>query len=62
MRRPRYFEGTGVLVLDRVNKVVYCALSERADIRVAERWTDELGYKDLVTFQSTDRYVEHTWY
>jgi hypothetical protein len=53
----RYFEGTGVLVLDRVNGVVYCSLSERADQRVAERWAAELGYKDLVLFQSSDKCV-----
>ncbi|KAK9815839.1 hypothetical protein WJX72_010576 [[Myrmecia] bisecta] len=49
-----YFEGTGVLVLDRINGVVYVALSERADAKLAERWAEEMGYKELVTFQSTD--------
>jgi hypothetical protein len=34
----KYFEGTGVLVLDRVNGVAYVALSERADKSIAERW------------------------
>ena len=29
--RGRYFEGTGVLVLDRINGVAYVSLSERAD-------------------------------
>jgi hypothetical protein len=32
----RYFEGTGVLVIDRINGVAYVALSERADRAVAE--------------------------
>lgn len=27
----KYFEGTGVLVLDRINGVAYVSLSERAD-------------------------------
>lgn len=27
----KYFEGTGVLVLDRINGIAYVSLSERAD-------------------------------
>ncbi len=50
----RYFEGTGVLVLDRVRGVAYVALSERADARLAERWAHEMGYKEVVTFHATD--------
>ncbi|PRW20869.1 hypothetical protein C2E21_8675 [Chlorella sorokiniana] len=50
----QYFEGTGVLVIDRINGVAYVALSERADKQLAERWVAQLGYKDLVTFTSTD--------
>jgi hypothetical protein len=42
---------TGVLVLDRINGVAYVDISERADIALAEKWTAELGYKDLVTFR-----------
>ena len=41
----RHFEGTGALVLDRINGVAYVALSERADRALAEHWVDELGYK-----------------
>jgi len=41
----RYFEGTGVLVLDRVNGVAYVNISERAHPDLAQRWADELGYK-----------------
>ncbi|EFN55864.1 hypothetical protein CHLNCDRAFT_145449 [Chlorella variabilis] len=49
-----YFEGTGVLVIDRINGVAYVALSERADRGLAERWVAQLGYNDLVTFTSSD--------
>ncbi len=59
----RYLEGTGALVLDRVNGVAYVALSERADAGLAERWVELLGYKDLVTFRSVDAHgstVYHT--
>ena len=41
----QYFEGTGVLVLDRVNGVAYVNISERAHPDLAQRWADELGYK-----------------
>ena len=40
-----FFEGTGVLVLDRVNGVAYVNLSERADEGLARQWADRLGYK-----------------
>lgn len=50
-----HFEGTGVLVLDRVNGVAYVDISERADRGLAERWVDELGYRELVAFTSKDQ-------
>uniref|UniRef100_A0A383VAN1 Amidinotransferase n=1 Tax=Tetradesmus obliquus TaxID=3088 RepID=A0A383VAN1_TETOB len=53
-RDKAYFEGTGVLVLDRVNGVAYVALSERADRKLAEAWVHSLGYKELVAFSSSD--------
>lgn len=62
-RQGRYFEGTGVLVVDRINGVAYVALSERADVALAQRWVEEMGYRDLVTFRSTDGHggaVYHT--
>jgi hypothetical protein len=52
--RGRFLEGTGVLVLDRINGTAYVSLSDRADRGLAERWVAELGYRDLVTFHSTD--------
>jgi len=51
---PAYFEGTGVLVNDRINGVAYVALSERAHPRLAQKWVEEMGYKELVTFHATD--------
>lgn len=47
----KYLEGTGALVPDRVNGVVYVNLSERADKALAQQWADSLGYKDVVTFR-----------
>ncbi len=31
-------EGTGALVLDRVNKIAYCSISKRADKQAVENW------------------------
>lgn len=41
----KYFEGTGALVLDRINGVAYVNLSERADRQIAEHWAQKLGYR-----------------
>lgn len=56
------FEGTGSLVLDRVNKVAYCALSQRADEHVFNLWCEKLGYKPCVFAAQDDhgRAVYHT--
>ena len=51
---PAYFEGTGVLVLDRLHGVAYVALSERADAGLAAAWADAVGYSEVVTFRSAD--------
>ena len=48
----KYLEGTGALVPDRVNGIVYVNLSERADEKLAQQWADSLGYKEVVTFRS----------
>lgn len=44
-KQGHFFEGTGVLVLDRVNGVAYVNLSERADADVARQWVERMGYK-----------------
>lgn len=49
--------------MDRVNGVAYVDISERAERHLAEQWVSHLGYKDLVTFHSTDlrrKSVYHT--
>ncbi|MFD2598346.1 citrulline utilization hydrolase CtlX [Sphingobacterium corticis] len=43
-----FLEGTGVLVLDRVNKIAYCSLSPRATQTLVDRFCEDLGYKSLV--------------
>lgn len=47
-------EGTGALVFDRQTKVAFMSISERANINLATRVTDRLGY-ELILFTSHDR-------
>eukprot|EP00227_Mantoniella_beaufortii_P003318 CAMPEP_0197618406 /NCGR_PEP_ID=MMETSP1326-20131121/61520_1 /TAXON_ID=1155430 /ORGANISM="Genus nov. species nov., Strain RCC2288" /LENGTH=517 /DNA_ID=CAMNT_0043187305 /DNA_START=64 /DNA_END=1617 /DNA_ORIENTATION=- len=59
---PRILEGTGSLVLDNVNKVAYVSLSERADLDLATRWGELMGYT-VCAFTSSDaqgRAIYHT--
>lgn len=41
----RFLEGTGSLVLDRVQKIAYCALSPRADVELLQQFCEDMGYK-----------------
>jgi hypothetical protein len=53
---PRYLESTGVLVMDRVKKVAYAALSQRCSKQTAKIWAKKLNYR-LCTFRATDAHV-----
>ena len=46
-----FLEGTGSLVLDRVNKTAYMAESSRSNMSLALKWSQLRGY-DLVSFKS----------
>lgn len=52
--QPKFLEGTGSLVLDRVNRIAYVALSQRSDLALARQWARVMGY-DLEAFTATDR-------
>ncbi len=41
----RYLEGTGSMVLDRVNQIAYACLSQRTDGTILETFCQLLGYK-----------------
>lgn len=49
--RGVYLEGTGSLVLDRINKVAYLSESQRSNIFLAEKWAQLRKY-NLVKFKS----------
>lgn len=49
-----YLEGTGSLILDRVNKVAYACLSPRTDDVLMDRFCDRFGYKKMI-FNAVDQ-------
>jgi hypothetical protein len=51
--RQRYLEGTGSMVLDRVNKIAYACLSVRTNENVLQQFCDEMGYSPVV-FEAVD--------
>ena len=56
-----YLEGTGSLVLDRVNKIAYACLSPRTDTAILEKWCDVMNYTAF-TFHAKydDQDIYHT--
>lgn len=61
-KTPRYLEGTGSLVLDRIHRIAYMAISERSDPKLARTWARVMGY-ELIPFHATDahgRPIYHT--
>ena len=43
-----YLEGTGVLVLDRIHKIAYCSISERAHESLALLFCEDNGYTPII--------------
>lgn len=59
---PAFLEGTGSLVLDRVNRIAYVALSARSDMRLTRTWGRVMGYS-VIPFTAVDdasRPIYHT--
>ena len=50
----RFLEGTGSLVLDRVNRIAYACLSSRTHLEVLGDFSQRLDY-DVVAFDAVDR-------
>lgn len=58
----RFLEGTGSMVIDHDNKMIYAAVSERTNLSVLEKYTATNGYQAIV-FLATDKHghpVYHT--
>jgi len=47
-------EGTGSLVLDRVNRIAYAALSPRTTPRALQIWSEQMGYR-VISFDTVDK-------
>jgi len=47
----RYLEGTGSMVLDRVNRIVFACLSPRTNPEVLEKWCEMMAYTSF-TFKA----------
>ena len=43
-----FLEGTGSLVLDRLNKIAYCSLSQRSNEELVNRFCIDMGYSPVV--------------
>jgi hypothetical protein len=52
----KFLEGTGSIVLDRVNRKAYAALSDRTDARALEHFCDQLDFEPVAfqSFQTVD--------
>jgi hypothetical protein len=56
-------EGTGSLILDRVEKIAYASLSERTTEEALAAWAAQAGYREVVAFNtrsSTGLPIYHT--
>ena len=48
-----HLEGTGSVVLDRINKVAYCSISKRSNSKLFNIFCNDIGY-DPIPFKSYD--------
>lgn len=53
-KEDRFLEGTGSMVMDHENKMIYAAISERTNISVLEKFAATNGYQAVV-FLATDK-------
>src|SRR5690606_3096684 len=49
-RDDRFLEGTGSMILDRVNKIVYACISPRTNEALLREWCAKTGYEPFVFF------------
>ena len=59
--QEKYLEGTGSLVLDRVNKIAYANLSSRTHEIALQQFTDKIKY-ELVLFKATDNHGKEIYH
>ncbi|RED53785.1 arginine deiminase-related protein [Aestuariispira insulae] len=47
-------EGTGAMVIDRKNRIIYAALSRRCERALLDQFADRLGYRQVIAFETAD--------
>lgn len=52
-KQRQFLEGTGSMVLDRVNKIAYACISPRTDEKVLDTFCEHAGYKSVL-FNAVD--------
>jgi hypothetical protein len=57
-----FLEGTGSMILDRPNKIVYACISQRTDEKYLKKWADIMGYTPVAftSVDHNDHLVYHT--
>tara|TARA_B100000886_G_scaffold84650_1_gene55344 strand:- start:2115 stop:2831 length:717 start_codon:yes stop_codon:yes gene_type:complete len=57
-----FLEGTGSVVLDRINKVAYCSKSKRSSQQLFNIFCQDIGYKPIIfsSYDSNDGVIYHT--
>ncbi len=59
---PKFLEGTGSMILDRVNRIAYAALSPRTEMEPLQEFCDKLKYKPVAfrAYGPTGELIYHT--
>lgn len=60
-REGRFLEGTGSMVIDHDNKMIYAAISERTNMPALEKFVSTNGYQAIV-FIATDKNGRHIYH
>ncbi|MBK5271749.1 MAG: amidinotransferase [Bacteroidia bacterium] len=60
-KEGRFLEGTGSMVIDHENKMIYASISERTNMPVLEKFVSANGYQAIV-FIATDKNGRHIYH
>ena len=57
-----FLEGTGSIILDRLNKLAYCSISKRSNEKLFNIFCQDVGYKPIIfsSFDSNGGVIYHT--
>lgn len=61
VKKNKFLESTGAMVLDRINKIIYSSLSQRSDEDLIKIVAENIGYKYIVfTSHQFENEIYHT--